>query len=205
MSAAAFWLVAGTVHPDARVTLRNVGLNPTRTALIDALTEMGARIEVTETGTGPEPSGDITVTSAPRLRAIDISGTRTADLIDELPVLAVAMAGAEGTSTVRDAGELRVKESDRIALTCAMLGAAGLDATARHDGWDIAGSAQRYPSAGEAATIETGGDHRIAMACAILDVTGVAPRPVIPDDRECAAVSYPRFFADLAALTGDGE
>lgn len=202
-SSAAFWLVAATIHPDADLTLPAVGLNPTRTALIATLRHMGADITVTpDDTTGPEPSGTIEVRSAPLLSPITIAGAETADLIDELPILALAMAGAGGTSELRDAAEMRVKESDRIALTCAMLTAAGIDVTETPDGWRITGSPRRYPSAdAPPVTIRTDGDHRIAMAAAILTASQLAPRAIIADDPHCAAVSYPGFAADLAAVT----
>ncbi|MDO5701071.1 MAG: 3-phosphoshikimate 1-carboxyvinyltransferase [Bowdeniella nasicola] len=202
ISAAAFWMVAATVHPDADLTLPHVGLNPTRTALISVLREMGARIEVYPDDTlGPEPMGTIRVRSAHELTPITIAGSDTADLIDELPVLAVAMAGARGRSTLADAGELRVKESDRIDLTVAMLRSAGVEVSEREDGWVIDGSPRRHQVQAEAAhRVRTAGDHRIAMATVIADLSGVSEAPLEVDDRECVAVSYPGFFSDARAL-----
>lgn len=203
ISAAAFWLVAGSVHPHAHITLPNVGLNPSRTALIATLQEIGADITVTENSTpGPEPAGTIEIRSPKQLAATDIRGAQSADLIDELPILAVALCSAAGTSTVSDAAELRVKESDRIELTAAFLRAGGADISPTADGWVIHGGTAR--GVGEV-TVKTGGDHRIAMAAAIADLTGVVGARLIVDDRECVAVSYPDFFIHLAALSTSME
>lgn len=204
-SAAAFWLVAGAVHPDAEITLTHVGLNPTRIGVIRVLQCMGADITVTPaTIDGPEPAGDVTVRSAGRLSAVDLTGADVADVIDELPVLAIAMAAASGTSQVTGAGELRVKESDRIALTVAGLRALGVDATEQPDGWTIVGrpverAATSAPTSSNAPVIATAADHRIAMAFAIADAVGVGACTV--DDPDCAAVSYPQFFTHLRELT----
>lgn len=203
-SSAAFWLAAAALHPDAEITVTDVGLNPTRTAFLTALHDMGATIEIRpDAATGPEPTGTLIARSGATLRPIAIEGLRSADLIDELPILAVVMAGTPGTSTVRDAAELRVKESDRITLTCEMLRAAGIDVIEHDDGFTITGSDRRFLEAsGEVARVRTDGDHRIAMAAAILEATGISPHPIVADDEACAAVSYPRFFDDLAALSG---
>lgn len=207
-SGAAFWLVAGAVHPNAEITLPNVGLNPTRLGVIRVLERMGAEISVSATSAsdGPEPAGDITVRSADRLRAVELEAEDVADVIDELPILAVAMAAAEGTSRVRGAGELRVKESDRITLVVEGLRAMGVAATETADGWDIVGGPLRRPAASEPATttlIRTAGDHRIAMAFAIADSVGLGAKGAAVDNPECAAISYPGFWSDLAAITGE--
>ena len=197
ISGAAAWLVAGALHADAEIRLEHVGLNPSRTAIIDVLREMGADIEValdTSGELGPEPTGTISVRGGRELQAVEISGDRVADLIDELPLLGVAMAAATGTSELRDAAELRVKESDRIALTVAGLRAGGADAEELPDGWRV--------GRGEPADadIRTAADHRIAMAFAVAAVTGVTGAVDI-DDPDCAAVSYPGFWTDLEALS----
>lgn len=198
ISSAAFWLAAAALHPDAELRIRDVGLNPSRLAIVDVLREMGARIEVVPGDpTGPEPVGDLVAQGGAPLRAIRIDGARTADLIDELPMLAVVMAAAQGVSEVRDAGELRVKESDRIALVVAGLRAIGVDAEELPDGWRVAPAQTRTRPA--RARIETHGDHRIAMAFAIAAAAGVADGVVI-DDPACAAVSYSTFWSDLAMI-----
>lgn len=200
-SAAAFWLVAGALHPAAEITLPLVGLNPTRIGVIRILERMGARIEVTPaTVPGPEPAGHVRVRSGPRLRAVDLTATEVADVIDELPVLAVAMAGAEGTSTVTGAAELRVKESDRIALTVAGLRSIGVAAEELPDGWRVTGAPVRDTPSGGSVTITTGGDHRIAMAFAIADLVGIGATDCDVDDPLCADISYPGFFDDLGSL-----
>jgi 3-phosphoshikimate 1-carboxyvinyltransferase len=201
ISSAAFWLAAGALHPDAQLRIRDVGLNPSRLGIVQVLREMGADIQVLAGDpTGPEPVGDLVVRGGAPLRAIRIAGARTADLIDELPMLAVVMAVADGSSEVRDAAELRVKESDRIALVVAGLRAIGIDAQELPDGWRVTPASGRARPTG--ARIETRGDHRIAMAFAIAAASGVADGVVI-DDPACAAVSYGTFWSDLGAVTGD--
>ncbi len=198
-SAATPWLVAATVHPDADLNLDDVGLNPTRLAAIDVLREMGAQIEVEERpADGPEPLGAISVRSADRLQAVSIRGARAAGLIDELPALAVAMAAATGTSELRDAEELRVKESDRISAMVAGLAAIGARVEELPDGWRIAAGS---PCDAE---IVTGGDHRVAIAFAIAAAVGVAGE-VRLDDPACVSVSYPGFWEDMARVAGTGS
>jgi len=204
ISSAAFWLAAAALHPDAELRIRAVGLNPSRTGIIDVLRDMGADITITESDpSGPEPVGDLTVRGGATIRGIRVDGARVADLIDELPLLAIVMAGADGPSELRDAGELRTKESDRIALVVDGLQAIGVDAEELHDGWRVT---PRGRAAGRPvdATIFTGGDHRIAMAFAIAALTGVADGVTI-DDPACAEVSYPTFWADLERLTDTGN
>jgi 3-phosphoshikimate 1-carboxyvinyltransferase len=179
-SSAAAWIVAATLHPDAEITLRDVCLNPTRLGFVGVLRRMGARVELRDVaGDGPEPVGDIEVRSAPHLKAVDIAGDEVADVIDELPLLGVAMAAAAGTSQLRDAAELRVKESDRIASVVEGLQAIGADVEELEDGWRVSGGAPR------AADITAHGDHRIAISFAIAALAGVAGEVRI-DDPECA-------------------
>ncbi len=196
-SAATPWLVAAAVHDDAELRLIDVGLNPTRLAAIEVLREMGAEIEVAgHTGVeGPEPAGDVTVRSAGRLRGVRLGGDRVAELIDELPALAVAMAAAEGTSELRDAAELRVKESDRIAAVVAGLVAIGARAEELPDGWRLSAGERRN------APIVTRGDHRIAIAFAVAGLVGIAGE-VRLDDPACASISYPTFWEHVARVTG---
>ena len=146
VSAAAFWLVAGAIHPDAELTLRDVGVNPTRRAVIDLLRAMGADIDETRTaGADPddgvgEPLADLVVRSS-ELRAIDLDPSDVAAAIDEIPVLCLAAARATGTTTIRGAGELRHKESDRIAGIAAGLRAMGIDVEIDGDDLRIHGRA----------------------------------------------------------------
>jgi 3-phosphoshikimate 1-carboxyvinyltransferase len=193
-SSAAPWIVAAAVHADAELTLLDVCLNPTRTALLDLVQRMGGDIEsAISDDTGPEPIGEIRVRGGRPLQAVSIGGDDVAALIDELPLVGVLMAGAEGSSELRDASELRVKESDRIATTVAGLAAIGASVEELPDGWRV--SRGRAREAG----VVTHGDHRIAIAFAVAALAGVASAVEL-DDPECVAVSYPSFWADLAAV-----
>jgi 3-phosphoshikimate 1-carboxyvinyltransferase len=195
ISAAAFWLVAAAAHPDAEITLPAVGLNPTRTGVLDALRAMGAEIEVTEERSwGGEPVGDITVRSS-KLVGTEIRGELMLRAIDEAPVLAVAAALAKGRTVFRDAQELRVKESDRIETTVAMLRRLGVDAEETEDGMGIEGRGRL-----EGAAVHSGGDHRLAMAQAVAAL--IAEGETRIDGSEAADVSYPSFWEDLEAITG---
>lgn len=190
-SAASAWLVAAAMHPDAELTMVGVGINPTRLGLIGLLQRMGVDIEmrVTVAG-GPEPVGDVVVRGGSPLQAVTVCGAEVAELIDELPLVAMAMASVNEPSEVRDAGELRVKETDRITAVVAGLQAIGAEVEELSDGWRVRrGSPQ-------AAQITTHGDHRIAIAFAIAGVTGIASTVEL-DDPDCVAVSYPDFWADL--------
>lgn len=190
-SSAAAWIVAAAIHPDADLRLVDVGLNPTRLAFVEVLRRMGADITIEEQrDDGPEPVGALVVRSAERLTGISLGGDEVTELIDELPLLAIAMAAAHGSSELREAGELRVKESDRIAAMVAGLARIGAQVDERSDGWRVS---QGTPSNAE---IATSGDHRIAIAFAIAALTGVAGKVRI-DDAECASVSYPAFWEDL--------
>ena len=193
ISSAAFWLVAACIHPNARVTVRNVGVNPSRTGIIDALRAMGATIAVAnERSIGGEPVADLTASSA-RLRGIGIGGAIVPRLVDELPILAIAAAVAEGATTVSDAAELRVKESDRIATVAKGLEALGVRVTERPDGMIIAGSGQI--GGGE---VSSHGDHRIAMAFAIGGL--VASTAVTIEGAAAVGISYPAFWPTLAQI-----
>ena len=194
ISAAAPWLVAAAVHPEAELHLAGVGLNPTRTALVDVLRRMGADVEAHLTDdSGPEPVGDLRARGGRPLQAVTIAGDEVAALIDELPLLAIAMAAADGTSELRDAGELRVKESDRIATTVAGLRAIGASVEELPDGWRVRSGQPRH------ARIVTRSDHRVAIAFAVAALARVA-LAVELDDPDCVAVSYPDFWDDLAEI-----
>jgi 3-phosphoshikimate 1-carboxyvinyltransferase len=195
VSAAAFWLVAGAIHPDAELTLRGVGVNPTRRAAIDILASMGADItEVVERPDRPavdggEPTADITVRSS-ELRAIDLGPRDVAAAIDEIPVLCLAAALADGTTRIRGAGELRHKESDRIAGIAA--GLVALGARIDVDGDDLAVHGR---AALRGAPTDSLDDHRLAMTFAIAGL--VADGETVVGRPGSAAISYPGFFADL--------
>ncbi len=197
-SSAAFWLVAAAALPGSRVEVDDVGLNPTRTALLGVLRRFGARVDVQVTASpAGEPRGTITV-EADRVGSLDIAPDEVPGLIDELPAIA-ALAAHGGQVTVRGAGELRVKESDRIAALVAGFRALGIDAEERGDGFVIAGPAAgaARPSGGRA---DARGDHRMAMAFAVAALG--AAQPSIIDGSDVVAISYPGFFETLGRLVG---
>ncbi|HXI27674.1 MAG TPA: hypothetical protein VNG89_04615, partial [Vicinamibacterales bacterium] len=194
-SSAAFWLVAAAAQPGSRVEVEDVGLNPTRTALLDVLRRFGARVEVTVATTdADEPRGSIVV-EGDRTGSVEILPAEVPGLIDELPAIA-ALAAHGGRVDVRGASELRVKESDRIAALVAGFRALGLDADERPDGFTIAGtSGAARPSGGVA---DARGDHRMAMAFAIAALA--AERPSVIEGADVVAISYPAFFETLERL-----
>jgi 3-phosphoshikimate 1-carboxyvinyltransferase len=194
-SSAAFFVVAALLVPGSEVTLTGVGLNPTRTGLLTILERMGADIEVEEEGEeGGEPIGTVAV-RASELRGTEVGGAEVPLAIDELPLVALAACFAEGTTTIRDAAELRRKESDRIATVSEALNALGGRVEATEDGMAIAGTEGLRGGA-----IDSHGDHRIAMLGA---TAGLASRQGVEvDGMDAAAVSYPGFEADLVSLLG---
>ncbi|HEX7592232.1 MAG TPA: 3-phosphoshikimate 1-carboxyvinyltransferase [Candidatus Limnocylindrales bacterium] len=205
-SAAAFWLVAGAIHPDAELTLRAVGVNPTRRTPIDLLTRMGAKIEETAVGEAPageapageasgdtgEPLADFTVRSS-ELRAIDISPDEVAAAIDEIPILCLAATQAHGKTTIRGAGELRNKESDRIAGIVNGLRAMGARISVDGDDITIEGPTQLVGS-----HTQTLDDHRLAMTFAVAGLIATGSTSI--DRADSAAVSYPSFFTEMERL-----
>ena len=196
-SSAAFWIVAAAILPDSCVVLPDVGLNPTRTGLLKVLARMGLAYKVESRGLwGGEPVGTVTVYSS-RLRGTEVSGAEIPLMIDELPILAVAAAFAEGTTEIRDAMELRYKECDRIVAMARGLNALGAKVTELEDGWRITG-----PSKLSGGSVSSAGDHRAAMAFAVAGLA--ADSPVEIEGHECAAVSYPGFFSTLDRLAGRG-
>jgi 3-phosphoshikimate 1-carboxyvinyltransferase len=193
-SAAAFWLVAGGLIPDSRVRVPAVGVNPTRTALAGVLRDSGFQIALANQRTaGGEPVADLEVLPAARLTPFDVSGPMAAELIDELPVLAVAATQIPGRSLIADAAELRVKESDRIAAMAEGLAAMGADITAEEDGWTIRGRRDL-----EGARVSSFGDHRVAMALAIAGLLADGVTEI--EGAECVEISYPGFFDQLESL-----
>ena len=195
ISAAAFWMVAAAVHPDAEIRLTGVGVNPTRSGVIDALRAMGADVSVEEERTvGGEPVADVVVRSS-RLEATEIAGEMIPRLLDEVPVLAVAAAFAQGTTVVRDAQELVVKESDRVASTASQLAALGVRIEKRDDGMSIEGG--RGVAGGD---VRSYGDHRLAMALAVAALAGSSEVRI--DEAEAVSVSYPAFWDDLDRVSG---
>jgi 3-phosphoshikimate 1-carboxyvinyltransferase len=188
-SSAAFLVVAALILPDSEVRLEGVLLNPERTAFIEVLREMGGRIETGVVSSEPEPVGFIVARSS-ALRGVSVAPERVPGLIDEVPALAVAAACAEGDFTLAGAAELRVKESDRIAAMATGLSAMGVRLEERPDGLVVHGGRPLHGAA-----VRSLGDHRIAMA---LSVAGLVARGETDlDDAECAAVSFPEFYAVL--------
>ncbi|SIT66425.1 3-phosphoshikimate 1-carboxyvinyltransferase [Edaphobacillus lindanitolerans] len=193
ISSAAFFLAAGALVPDSEVSLENVGLNPTRSGMLDVLEAMGAEIRVTESGSSDsEPRGTLTVRHS-SLRGTEISGPLIPRLIDEIPVIALLATQAEGTTVIKDAEELRVKETDRIAAVAEELGKLGADIEPTADGMIIRG-----PVRLGGGTLDSRGDHRIGMMAAIASL--IADGPVELEDPDCIAVSYPAFFEHLDSL-----
>ncbi len=194
ISGAAFWLVAGVCHPNARVRVSGVGINPSRTGMLDVLNSMGAHIRIEnirdEAG---EPSADLVAESS-QLEATEISGDLIPRVIDELPVLALAACFAKGTTFIKDAQELRVKESDRIRATVDGLSRLGAKVEERPDGMVIHGGASL-----NGAECESFGDHRIAMTMAIAGLLAQGETTV--SEAEAASVSYPAFWDTLKELS----
>jgi 3-phosphoshikimate 1-carboxyvinyltransferase len=192
ISSAAFWLVAGAIVPDSNLLIENVGINPTRTGVLEVLKLMGADITLEQQREAAgEPVADIRV-RASTLQACTIEGAIIPRLIDEIPILAVAAAVAQGTTRIRDAEELRVKESDRLAAIASQLILMGVSVTEHPDGLDIAGGAL------QGAEVDSFTDHRIGMSLAIAAL--VAKNPTIVHRAEAAAISYPDFENTLAKL-----
>jgi 3-phosphoshikimate 1-carboxyvinyltransferase len=192
-SSAAFWWVAAAIHPDAEITTTGVCLNPTRTGALDVLRSMGAQIAIAnQRNEGQEPVGDVTVRGGP-LSGTTIGGDLIPRLIDEIPVLAVAAANALGTTVVRDAQELRAKESDRIATVATELGRLGARVTPTEDGLVIDGGGELHGAA-----VQSYGDHRLAMALAVAALTAEGTTTIA--GAESAAVSYPTFWEHLALV-----
>ena len=197
ISSAAFWMVAGLIHPNATVTITGVGLNPSRAGIIEALRMMGAgdalRLENPRTE-GGEPVADV-VASSGQLKGIELGGEIIPIMIDELPVLSVAACFAEGETVIRDAAELRVKESDRIATTVSELTRMGADIEAREDGMVIRGTGRL-----NGAEVESHRDHRLAMSLAVAGLAASGDTTI--HGAEDASVSYPVFWQHLESLLG---
>jgi 3-phosphoshikimate 1-carboxyvinyltransferase len=190
LSAAAFFLVAALIVPDSSLTIHGVGLNPTRSTLLDFLAEMGAQIQILGvTSIGGELIGDVLVRTS-RIQGGLLEKARAAALIDEIPVLAVLGAASEEGLVVRDAGELRVKETDRIATIAENFKRMGLAIAVREDGFEVPGR-QKF----HAAELDSFGDHRIAMAFSVAALAADGPCTIL--DSGAASVSFPEFFGTL--------
>ena len=194
ISSAAFFIVAATLTPGSDLTLREVGINPTRTALLDVLGSMGASIELCDVRySGREKIADIRVRYADSLEATVVDPELIPKMIDEVPILAIAAAKARGVTVISGGAELRVKESDRIRSTAEGLQALGIEVTEKPDGMEIHGGEL------SGGTVDSFGDHRIAMSFAVAG--GVAQSPVYVNDCDCVNTSFPGF-ADLANVAG---
>lgn len=194
-SAAAFLLVAAQITEGSRVTVRGVGTNPTRTGLLEIARHMGAGLEVVPQGDqAGEPVAEITAWHQP-LRGVLIGGELVPRAIDEIPIACALAARASGETTIRDAEELRVKESDRVATMVHVLRSFGVECDELPDGMVIRGNQDRPLTP---ANVESRGDHRIAMTAAVLGLHGSGPTRIT--DCECIATSFPRFVGTLRAL-----
>ena len=192
ISSAAFWLVAGLIVPNSRVVLKNVGINETRTGILDVIRAMGGKLEITEIDPIAK-SATLTVETSD-LKGIEISGSLIPRLIDELPIIALLATQAEGVTIIKDAEELKVKETDRIQVVADALNSMGADITPTEDGMIIKGQSTLH-----GARVNTFGDHRIGMMTAIAALL-VADGEVVLDRAEAINTSYPSFFNDLETL-----
>lgn len=193
-SSAAYFIVGAMLTPASRVLIRNVGVNPTRTGLLDALAAMGGTVQVLDLHeTGGEPVADLLVETQ-ALRATEVRGELVPRMIDEFPILALAATQAQGVTRVRDAAELRVKESDRIATIVSAMRALGARIEPTADGFDIEG-----PTPLRGTTVESHGDHRLAMTLAIASL--IAAEQTTLQGAECIADSFPGFQERLMTLS----
>lgn len=191
ISSAAFFIVAAAILKNSQVVLKNVGINPTRTGILDVLESMGGTFELSEIDEANE-SATITVTSS-TLKATTIQGADIPRLIDELPIIALLATQAEGTTIIKDAQELKVKETNRIDATCEELQKLGANIEPTDDGMIIHGPVQLHGG-----KVSSRGDHRIGM---MLQIAALLTEKIVELDKaEAVAVSYPQFFEDLASL-----
>ena len=196
ISSAAYFLCAGLLVPGSEILVKNVGINPTRAGILSVLRRMGASLELlNRREVSGEPVADILVRYTPALQGTEIGGDEIPALIDELPVIAALACFAEGTTTIRDAAELRVKETDRIAVMTEVLSAMGADITPTEDGMIIRGGSPLH-----GAETDSHGDHRVAMSLAVAALAAEGTTGI--RDAGCAGISYPEFFRDLARLQG---
>lgn len=197
ISSAAFFLVAGSIVPGSRLLLRNVGVNPTRTGILEALKRMGARIKVLPKAgeKGGEPMADLLVEHS-SLKAVRVGGAIVPRMIDEFPILAVAATQAKGTTVVKDAEDLKVKESDRIGMMAKTLSKMGAKIRATRDGWVIQG-----PTPLRGARLDSGGDHRVAMSLAVAALVAKGTTTIL--DTENIDTSFPGFAGTLKKIKKD--
>ncbi|MHB8172908.1 MAG: 3-phosphoshikimate 1-carboxyvinyltransferase, partial [Nitrospirota bacterium] len=195
LSSAAFFMVAAAIVPGSKVVIQDVGLNQTRTGILDILRLMNARIAIDNVREdGPESVADITVEHS-ELRGIEIDGELFLRAIDEFPIICIAGAAAHGVTVIKDAAELRVKESDRISAMASELSKIGVNVFETPDGMVIHGGTTI-----RAAEVDSHGDHRVAMAMAVAGLIAHGGEMVI-NDTECINTSFPGFMELLLALT----
>ena len=192
ISSAAYFIAAGLIVPGSEIRIRHVGINPTRDGILQVAKAMGGNITLENVSESGEPTADIVVRSS-SLHGTTIEGAIIPTLIDELPVIAIMAAAAEGTTIIRDAAELKVKESNRIEVMVENLSAMGCDITATEDGMIIKGGNTLH-----GAEIDSHLDHRIAMSFAIASL--IADGVTRIKDASCVNISYPSFYQDLASL-----
>lgn len=191
-SSAAYFLAAAILSPRGRVEIQDVGINGSRTGFLEILRTMGADVGAELSQTHPEPWGTLTAASS-GLQGVEVGGSVIPAAIDELPLVALAATQAVGTTVIRDAAELRVKESDRVETLCIALRAMGASIEERPDGWEIEG-----PTRLAGGRVDPRGDHRIALTLAV--AATLAEGPVCVQNWECTHISYPGFERDLAKL-----
>jgi len=195
ISSAAFWMIAAVCHPDAELLIRNVGVNPTRSGIITALKKMNAQLKLMdERQVAGEPVANVLVRTSD-LKGIELSGDTVPLLIDEIPVIAVAAAVADGETVIKDAQELRVKESDRIESSISWLRAAGINAEGTSDGMIISGN-QKI----NGGSFQSYDDHRLAMSLGIAGL--ISEQPITISDPDVASISYPGFWGTVKELGG---
>lgn len=197
ISSAAFWLVAAAAQPGSHLLVRNVGLNETRTGILGVLVRMGAGVREIHENDEAEPMGTIEI-RGDRLKGTVVAGKEIPNVIDELPIIAVAAALAHGKTVIADAGELRVKETDRLAAIATNLRAMGAQVSETEDGLEIMGGAPLH-----GARLQSYGDHRIAMAFAVAGL--FAEGETIIEGTECVATSYPGFADTLEKIMKESQ
>ena len=194
ISSAAYWLVAGAIHPSAKLKIVNCGVNPTRTGILDALLNMGAKLRIeNQREEGNEPIADLCIESS-QLHGIEISKEMIPRIIEDIPALAVAACVAEGETVIRNAGELRVKESDRISTIVRELSRMGAKIEELPDGMVIHGSSRLVGN-----EVESHADHRLAMSLAIASL--ITKGNSVIQNAHAADVSYPGFWEQLGKIS----
>ena len=194
ISSAAFWLIAGTIIPNSQITIENVGLNPTRTGILEIMNKMEANYKIfNQRDVAGEPVGDIKVTYVDKLKPFSITSEIIPRLVDEVPILSVAACFCDGESHITGASELRVKETDRLAVMASQLNAMGGKVEEQEDGLIIQGGRQLHGS-----NLDSETDHRVAMSLAIASMLAKGESTLARS--EAAAVSYPNFWEDLKKL-----